>query len=221
MDRQFWLGMILLLTLNSGMLRADSIVIGTLDGFNTDPFGGPIPPAPGTRYQQAYASADFTGPISITGIDFLDGIGFLGLGPTTYTLSLSTITAGIDTLSDTNFDSNLGADNTLFETVALSGFAPTTLSFTGGPFQYDPANGNLLLDISVSPSVSSADPAAYAAMSGDATGIFSRYQNFSEGTVGWGLVTEFDFSSVPEPSTYIPVVLGIVWIASRRIRSSK
>ena len=109
-----------------------SITLGTDNGGNAFPFGGSV--GAGTRYQEAYASADFSGPISIT------------------------ITTDINLLSDTDFDANLGVDNTLFQTVALSGPAPAELSFTGGPFFYSPANGNLLLDFTISDSLAAKAP---------------------------------------------------------------
>ncbi len=201
--------------------QAASIVIGT-PGIvsNAFPFGGEVAGV-GTRYQQAYASTDFTGPISITGIDFLGGIGTLATS--TYTLSLSTITAGIDSLSNTNFANNLGANNTLFAVRTLSGVAPATLTFIGGPFLYNPASGNLLLDIIVSPGGVDANGGGAGARylsntSGDAIGIFSRYHNFGSGTIGFGLVTQFDFNSVavPEPSPLVLIALGVALVSSRR-----
>lgn len=195
----------LILTLNYGPASAGSIVIGgPADMANAFPFGGAVGGA-GTRYQQSYSSSDFTGPISIVGIDFLGGAGTLATS--TYTLYLSTITKGIDTLSNSDFDSNLGANNTLFASRDLSGAAPQTLSFNGVPFLYDPASGNLLLDIAISPGGVSANGSGggtYEKRDGTAIGIFSRYQNFGDGTLGSGLVTQFDFSlaAVPEPSTF-------------------
>jgi hypothetical protein len=52
----------------------------------------------------------------------------------------------VNSLSNVNFNSNLGANNAAFASMALSGTAPSVLSFTGGPFNYDPSQGNLLLD---------------------------------------------------------------------------
>jgi hypothetical protein len=87
---------------------AGIVIGGPPDPFgNLVPFGGPGVVEPGTRYQQAYAKGDFSGPILVTGIDFFvasnanlnDCCLYAGM----YQLSLSTITAGIDTLSDINF----------------------------------------------------------------------------------------------------------------------
>jgi hypothetical protein len=78
------------------------------------------------------------------------------------------------------------------------------LIFTGAPFTYEPARGNLLLDIIVSPGgVNPGATAFYAANNGNALGVFSRYQNFGVGDAGYGLVTQFDYSIavIPEPST--------------------
>jgi hypothetical protein len=184
---------------------ADSTVIGQVDSQNQFPFGGAAPSNPGTRYQQAYAAAAFTGigAMSISGIDFLHGFGFLR--PGTYQLSFSTITAGINTLSSTDFNSNLGPDNTLFRTVTLSGATDPTLTFTGIPYIYNPANGNLLLDIIVSNG--GLNPGAHFDSATNSP-AFSRYHNFGTGTIGWGLVTQFDYTPVPEPSS--PVLIGLV-----------
>ena len=193
---------------------AASLIVG-LPGStgNAFPFGGgfAMGGAVSTRYQQAYAAGDFSSisaPFLITSVDFLDGTG--KLAPSTYSLYFSTITAGIDTLSDVNFDSNRGADNTLFATLTLTGTAPPTLTFSGTPFFYDPAHGNLLMDIVVSPGgvdANSGFGASYLASS-NAFGIFSRYHNFGNSTIGWGLVTQFDYQVVPEPS-----VTGLICLA--------
>jgi hypothetical protein len=165
-----------------------------------------FPGTEGTRYQQAYTSSDFAGvgPISINSIEFLGGVGTLATS--TYNLFFSTIAEGIDTLRNGNFNSNVGPDNTLFASVLLSGGAPTTLILTGAPFTYEPARGNLLLDIIVSPGgVNPGATAFYAANNGNALGVFSRYQNFGVGDAGYGLVTQFDYSIavIPEPSTLL------------------
>jgi hypothetical protein len=139
----------------------------------------------------------------------------------TYRIFLSTITPGIDTLSNINLDSNDGPDNTLFAFGELTGLAPLQLVFVGGPFEYNPATGNLLIDIRLSNEVASGG-AFYDARSGTAIGVFSRYQNFSAGTHGFGLVTQFTFASVPEPSVIVVLIggLGGLILARISLRSS-
>jgi hypothetical protein len=198
----------------SGASAASLVVGGPATNHNAFPFGGGVGGA-ATRYQQAYAASDFSGAggsILITGIDFLDG--GATLAPSTYTLSFSTISAGIDSLSGVNFDANRGADNALFAKVVLSGVAPTTLMFPGVPFSYSPANGNLLLDIVVSPGGIDANSGfgAHYLSNQNAPGIFTRYQNFGStaSRPGWGLVTEFEYAVVPEPSVASLLCIALV-----------
>lgn len=190
---------------------ADSIVIGHLSGANANsfPFGGPYQSNPGTRFQQAYAASDFAGlgPLSISSIDFFRAnTGLFAAG--TYSFYFSTISAGIDSLSDSDFNSNLGSDNTLFATVNLSGSAPSELTINGNPFTYNPAAGNLLLDIIISPG--GQHGSAGFATDPDEVGVFSRYHDFGSANIGWGLVTEFDYTVVPEPSISALAGLGIL-----------
>ncbi len=200
---------------------SDSLIVGQPStGGNAFPFGGGVN-ASATRYQQAYAAIDFSiigSPISITSIDFLGGAGTLA--PSTYTLYFSTITAGIDSLSNVAFDSNRGPDNAFFASLTLSGPAPATLTFTGVPFNYNPANGNLLLDIVVSPGGVDANNGygAHYLANSSALGVFSRYHNFGSGTVGWGLVTQFDFT-IPEPAT--PSLLLAAFLVATFLRQGR
>ena len=188
-----------------GSLFGSSLVVGTDNGANAFPFGGPFFGNPGTTYQEAYAASDFSGPELITGVDFFQAAGFSGnLYSGTYTLSFSIISANIGSLSTTNLASNIGVNNAVFDTVVLSGKAPSTLSFTGTPFMYDPSQGNLLLNISITGG-SGGSGVAFQDNEGVGTGV-ARYQNFGTNNgLGWGLVTQFDTTSggpaVPEPGT--------------------
>jgi hypothetical protein len=203
-------------------LFAGTIVIGAPAGsHNLFPFGSPSSGS-GTRFQEAYAAADFTGlgVMSISGVNFYDGSGTFRSG--TYDIYLSTITAGIDTLSTTNFDSNLGLNNVLFASLTLSGTAPSTLTFTGTPFTFDSGAGNLLLDIRISNAAG--EGTAYFASRNDATGIFSRYHDFGSMSIGYGLVTGFDYTTgetVPEPASGLLVGIGAIalGVVLRRRRS--
>src|ERR1700730_6177445 len=126
---------VVVFAVSTSALFGGSITVGVNNGGNAFPFGA----SGGTRYQEAYSSSLFSGPIAITGIDFFQS----GAGGTlwggTYQLSLSTISASVTSLSSVNFNSNLGANNAIFTVMPLSGTAPSVLSFAGGPFNYDPS----------------------------------------------------------------------------------
>lgn len=167
---------------------------GPSDGWNLFPFAGGYFLA--TRYQQAYAAAQFSSsaPLLIRSVAFVGGQGFFATS--TYAFSLSTIATDIDNLSTTNFNANRGPDNAPLATVNLSGAAPATLRIEGmTPFLYDPARGNLLLDIVISPG-NVFPPALGAGYQSrvSAYGIMSRYHNFGTGFIGYGLITQFEFA---------------------------
>ena len=198
-------------------LMADSILIGSDNGGSADPFAGPFPGFAGTQYQEAYAGADFSGPILITGIDLFLLPGSTGsLYDATYQLSLSTVTTNIANLSTTNLAGNPGSNNTVFTTVTLGGAAPNILAFNGSPFYYDPSLGNLLLNIQVS-NPSGGGSAIFEDGAGAGPSGIVRYSNFYNGTTGYGLVTEFIDSSsiglsgldIPEPPTMIMLGCGL------------
>ena len=94
-------------------------------------------------------------------------------------------------------------------------------SFTipGTPFTYDPANGDLLMDIFVS---NSGNQTVFLdARNGTAAGVFSRMHDFGSEFNDWGLVTGFNAAAaVPEPSTYVMLVGGLLALAGWRRRSS-
>jgi hypothetical protein len=161
--------------------------------------------------------------MSLTGIDFFMTQGFSGdLFGATYQLSLSVITTDINSLSGTNFDGNIGAGNTLFTVATLAGPAPDKLTFSGGPFFYNPSVGNLLLDIQIDniagsggATNSSTLPPAFQDGDGGGPAGITRYSNFATGTTGFGLVTQFDFS-IPEPGTSALLGCGMAGIFVRR-----
>jgi len=198
---------------------AGTITIGVaITTANQFPFIGTGPAAPGTRYQQAFGASDFSEAMLITDLSFFrQSAG--NFRSATYDLYLSTISSGINTLSTANFASNLGGDNTLFATMNLAGSLPAVLTFTGGPFFYDPLDGNLLLDVVVS-NAGASGFGGFQWQSG-ASGVFSRYYDFfapPTKSFGSGLVTRFDYTPVPEPETAYLLGLPLALLIWKRRR---
>lgn len=200
---------------------AEAATISVLDptmGSNTAPFGYSVPGVSERRYQQAYSSANFDTALMIEDISFFRTSVAGNLQDGTYLLSLSTVPTAINSLSTTNFDANLGANNQVFATVALAGVAPAVLTFTGAPFYYNPEAGNLLLDIRVTDIVPATPFPASFAYSSTASETVSRYTNYvTSGFTGRGLATRFDGVAIPEP-TSIAIVAALAALSLGRGR---
>lgn len=173
------------------------------------------------RYQQVYDASEFTSfgmPISISSLAFRPdgpaGNSFAATSLTAFTINLSTTPTAVDNLSST-FAVNLGADFTTVFTgsaTVSSAFTPAvgtpkdfdiTFDFTT-PFVYNPASGNLLLELIVESAHTTtpvdahnddqiipkdATSSAYALLS---TAPSADFVN------SFGLVTQFGANPVPE-----------------------
>lgn len=177
------------------------------------------------RYQQVYDATQFSvfgGAQLINQITFRNDTDFgetFSANIANIQISLSTISIAPDSLSPT-FASNIGADYTLVFNGSL------TISSTDGagagdtrvfdvvinfqtPFQYNPALGNLLLDIL---NISGADNFVAAnffdAVDNSSDSVSRVWGNEgspfdTDGTLdSFGLVTQFGFAAVPEPTTW-------------------
>lgn len=195
---------------------------------NQFPFGSPVGGNKGTRYQQVYNANQFAAGL-ITGVRFFRTSATNGNGNVTdanFLFSLSTTPKAVNMLSRKNFNQNLGSDNTQVLSVTTSGLnvafgGALTFNFTN-PFNYNPAAGNLLLDIQLSNIGTRGD--LFLDSHFETFGsTSSRAQDFGAGFAEIGLVTEFlhaPTTTVPEPSTYVLMSAGLVIIAtvSRRRR---
>lgn len=221
-----WGIMLLASGLFCSLAAANTVTIGANNYANADPFYGDFYSG---QYQQLYLSSLFSGPVEITGITFFcattpvsgctDGMINGGLS-----IDLSTTSAGINTLS-LNYAANLGSNNSSF----FDGTVTNVLSFTGAPFLYNPAKGNLLMDVDIL--VPGLDETYLAAgCSPDTNRVFNVggtpgttrigvgeiITGCSSATSSFGLETEFTFTPVgsggatPEPSALLMVLTGLL-----------
>jgi hypothetical protein len=216
---------------------AGPVIVGTpadAGTANCFPFGCKYDTYTNGTYQQVYTQSLFTGPITITGLEFYNtqnNGGATAMNTGTFTISLSTTAADWNTLS-TVAASNIGVDNTqVFSGSLAQAWAfDKTLSITfSTPFTYTPgANANLLLNVVAT---GTGDDGGVNDISFDTNGynndavngntIFGRYHG---GTVdhGYGLVTGFDTSTVtnatPEPATFAFLSAGLAGLCLLRKR---
>ena len=173
------------------------------------------------RYQQVYAASQFsalTGPVKITGIAFRPDGAVTDANLITrfnsVRIDLSTTKSTPGTLS-TQFADNVGADNkTVFDSFVISNSPVTgaaggpkdfTFMLAVTPFIYDPSAGDLLLDVRAFESGGGIS-APFDAQSGSpfTAHVDAASIGATSGTIlATGLVTQFQFAPVPEPSVLV------------------
>jgi hypothetical protein len=150
MNRSAWTGFALLtLILQMGASADADVIVGApANSLNVFPF---VTYGPAGEYQQAYAAADFSGPITITGLSFFADTSTVSISGS-YTISLAYSANPVGSLS-TTFASNIGADFTTIFSGSSTQSAVTTITFLASmPFTYNPSLGPLLLDVVASAS---------------------------------------------------------------------
>lgn len=199
------------------------VTVGTMQLGNSIPFGSTFF---GNRYQQVYSASAFTGPLAIQSLSFFctnsSCIPSLSFGTRTFSFSLSTTSKAVAGLSS-SLNENFGSDVTPFYSGVLSGTVGAGFSIVGNMFNYDPSQGNLLLEILVGPGTLPS-PTLFVDRDAVNSGLMSRA--YGTGDVGTaensqtvGLVTGFNVNtgnvvaSVPEPATTALLGAGFALLA--------
>lgn len=194
--------------------------VGTPEGSNAIPFSSPLL-FDLSIYQQLYAASAFAGPTAINTIsfDFSSGI---DLATADLDISFYLSPLGVGDLTETAAD-NRGILLSNFGSFSTSGSAPTVLSFTGSMFNYNPLEGNLLMQINYSNVTS--DGFSFYARDVLGSTVTQRYYGGETGiaTGGSGLVTTFSVvnAGVPEPSTWAFMIFGFGAIGGAMRRQRK
>jgi hypothetical protein len=150
----------------------------------------------------------------------------------TFTLSLSYTTAtplgGLDVNDGPSANIEPGTEEQFF-TGTLPALTPyvneNILTFSGTPFAYNPADGNLLLTVSVTGGTDST-PYLFLDETGTTPVTSSAYFGSFNGASTTGLVTGINYTpagaSTPEPASLLLVLtgIGLIGYQVRRRRSS-
>ena len=185
------------------------------------------------QYQQVYSSSAFSGPVSIGSVAF-ESVAPGGSGAYSFTGTLG--------LASTTLTPAMPGTSYLATTQVFSGTQTATLTASGSafdlifnlatPFTYDPATGNLLLNVTTN---SVSDPLPFAAfVFGSSTNV-GRTFNFSGNGAPFagadeGLLTRFGVTpatATPEFGTVFSLggLLAAggtgLWVNSRRRKNSR
>ncbi len=195
---------------------AASVTVGTPSiGGNCFPFSCSYT---GT-YQQVYGASAFSGVTMINTVDFFAAAGFGALKSnlSSYTFSFYLTNLPVDGLT-TNPALNRGTLLSSFGT-----FTPgTSYTFVGNSFTYNPALGNLLLDIQTAGSPNDFNAWSYSSTVGDQMSNMYRTSGTGPYATGSnGLVTRFSTTAVPEPSTWAMLLVGFFAIGAIARRSCR
>jgi len=234
------LGCVSLAVVGSGTSFGAQVTLGSADNVSCYPFNcndSGSATGQSIEYQQVYSSSQFgSSPVTITSITFFDQF-FPGLGLSdapllsgTYAFSFAVTSAAVGGLSTTLLNNvTSGKATFLVDSNDPGNAGASTLTFNGTtPYVYNPASGNLLLDIVVTnqANVSSAST-GFNGFDADDTGTATSRALLITGQSATadngGLVTQFTLgssSATPEPGTYALMGCGLLLLMGLKKRKA-
>lgn len=195
-----------------------SVIIGSADSGNCYPFSCAASDGI-TKYQQIYDGSLFNGGKTISAVKFFQWQPGM-MDSASYSVSFYQSSRAVNGLSSIAAE-NTGSLLANFGVFNLGGAMPSTLLLDGLDFFYNPALGNLLMEVNV---ISLSQPFGYqsffkADYTGTQTQRFYSDDGINGSAVDGALVTEFEFGkSVPTPSALTLFALGLCGLgfAARR-----
>lgn len=169
------------------------------------------------RYQQIYASEIFSEPVTIERIDFLASNGDFWGRDARYEARFSVVANGVNNLTG-DLDANVGSNEARFELRRFTGSVlPDDFFGFAGSYDYDPQQGDLLVDI-VRVGGLSGGPEVYYNTASNTGNEYSRAYSFtslSTGNAGplYGNVTRFTVTPLPvesAPTVPLPASLPLL-----------
>jgi hypothetical protein len=179
-------------------------------------------------YQQVYAQSAFSGPLNIDSLTFYFASEYGGSESVvngTYNIYLSYSANPVNGL-DSSLANNVSGSQSLFFSGTLGGPFVNSFTITGTPFAYDPSVNPLLLEVVVTNQDVFTNGSGNGYNQADDSGnVTSRAYNptFGQNTADAnGLVTGFNVSSTPEPSSM--ALMGgafLLLLAGARLRTRR
>ena len=225
---------------HAGSAAAETIIVGSPPDRHTGllvPFNANFTLGSSFEYQQVYRAGLFTTPVMITEITFFGyyggNDGEAGILPGNWSFSLSTTAKAVGQLSG-DLGSNITGPQSPFysgglpSSILVTEGVPAPLNIAGTAFFYDPAGGNLLVDI-----IATGMPPNTVLMGGMSVGNLdlgnpnNSLSDMSKATNDWNgdpivnstaLVTQFTFTTVPEPTAIGLLALAASGLMAQRRR---
>lgn len=199
----------------AGTAQADIVTIGPTsiaEGSNSGDCTFPCM----VQFQQAYDSSSFSGPLTINDISFFS-VSTHSMNAT-YDLYIGYMDGDYTTIS-TDLASNRGDDYTFFDSLVLAETvsAGNVTTFSGS-FDYDPTQGDLLIEIFRSAETGS-NTGRFAATSGlPLSRAYEWPHGAKSSSVGYGISTQFSTSAtgVPAPGALALFGFSLLGLGLRR-----